>query len=638
MDLMTPLAAIADASIVMNCQIAACGECAEANLAYNLISTCYDVVAEELGHDDPKLLAMCATAKHAKECMLKARANTAEIERLLASESCDLDEIHRLRGEYNALHFNAGNFCPEARHQVIFDQTVNLLPGPFEKRVIEAVAKQGNVFCVAGAHGQSFVATDSTDSMAGGSGAFGSGVGAVGLVPGTFDPKTAATFADFDPLGTALYANGPEATAKLYADASAVADSPEFKVLSLRAAAARNSVQYSQEANSKALRVWRAILAFVEEDPQERASRVDVTVLLQDLAYKTTAATVLHTMCRPSLRLLTTISTSVQKGDLTAFATNYAAAAQKMAQGLAPGQRAYFTIAKSVESVSGAEAAEAPESRKRRACTAPESDEAKRHKKGSEPREPRELSLDGALEKLDDGTTTQLPYQPQCTASVASTLVAMRRFQIYDKEPILALLNTARVTATGASAATSAAMSAYTDRARAFMEAVAPGIHVELLMEVLALVSHVHATDLGLDDSELGLLGELGGLGGLVESTEDLAVAYKEGYVQSALAHMTRDGNMTKVTAEYIEAAILSRLSGPSGPSDASGAELEAEELIIHEELDEEGNTLPDLYWRRLSSKLAKQQALEAMSNGTEIPEPEVVVIPDDDDEGTLGA
>jgi hypothetical protein len=102
---------------------------------------------------------------------------------------------------------------------------------------------------------------------------------------------------------------------------------------------------------------------------------------------------------------------------------------------------------------------------------------------------------------------------------------------------------------------------------------------------------------------------------------------------------MTRDGNMTKVTAEYIEAAILSRLSGPSAPSDASGAELEAEELIIHEELDEDGKTLPDLYWRRLSSKLAKQQAREAMSNGIEIPEPEVVVIPDDDDdEATLGA
>jgi hypothetical protein len=609
MDFMTPLAAIADASIVMNCQIAVC---VEAKLADNLISTCYDVVVEELGHDAPKLLAMCATAKRAKECMLKARANTAEIERLLASKSCDLDEIDILRGEYNALRFNAGNFCLEARHQVIFDQTVNLVLGPFEKRVIEAVeaaAKQGNVFCVAG---QSFVATDSTDSTDSIDG--GSGLG-LSLVPGTFDPKTAATFADFDPLGTsaALYSNGHEATAKLYADASAVANSTEFKVLSLRALCteARNSAQYSQEANSKALRVWRAILAFVEEDPR----LVDVTVLLQDLAYKTTAATVLHTMCRPSLRLLTTISPSLQKGDLMAFATNYAAAAQKMAQGLAPGQRAYFTIAKSASGAESAEApdsAEAPESaeapvpRKRKASTesrasmspeSDESDEAKRHKKDSEP---SELSLDGALEKLDDGPTTQMPYQPQCTASVASTLVAMRRFQIYDKEPILALLNATRVTATGASAAMltamSAAMSAYTDRARAFMEAVAPGIHIELLMEFLALVSHVHATDLGLDDSELGLLCELGGLGGLVESTEDLAVAYKEGYVQCALAHMTRDGNMTKVTAEYIEAAILSRLSGPSGPSDASGAEIEAEELIIHEELDEEGKTLPDLY------------------------------------------
>jgi hypothetical protein len=193
-------------------------------------------------------------------------------------------------------------------------------------------------------------------------GAFCSGigaVGAVGLVPGTFDPKTTATFADFDPLGTALYSNGPEATAKLYADASAVADSPEFKVLSLRALCTES--QNSQEANSKAARVWRAILAFVEEDPQERAKRVDVTVLLQDLAYKTTAATVLHTMCRPSLRLLTTISPSLQKGDLMAFATNYAAATQKMAQGLAPGQRAYFTIAKSAEAAETAETAEAAE-------------------------------------------------------------------------------------------------------------------------------------------------------------------------------------------------------------------------------------------------------------------------------------
>jgi hypothetical protein len=211
------------------------------------------------------------------------------------------------------------------------------------------------VFC---AHGQSFVATDSID-------------GGLSLVPGTFDPKTAATFADFDPLGTsaALYSNGHEATAKLYADASAVANSTEFKVLSLRALCteARNSAQYSQEANSKALRVWRAILAFVEEDPM----LVDVTVLLRDLAYNTTAATVLHTMCRPSLRLLTAVSPSVQKGDLMAFATNYAAATQKMAQGLAPGQRAYFTIAKSVESVSGAESAKSAE-----AAEAPEATES----------------------------------------------------------------------------------------------------------------------------------------------------------------------------------------------------------------------------------------------------------------------
>jgi hypothetical protein len=174
-------------------------------------------------------------------------------------------------------------------------------------------------------------------------------------------------------VGAALYSNGPEDTAELYADASAVADSAEFKMLSLRAfcAAGASGHSSSYSTQDKTLRVWRAILAFVERDPQEHAKLVDVTVILQDPAHKTVAAAVLPTLLRPSLRLLTAISPSVQRGDLMAFAVNYAAAAQRMAQGLKPGQCAYFTMArqnrrqtgaestKSAESVEAAEAAEA---------------------------------------------------------------------------------------------------------------------------------------------------------------------------------------------------------------------------------------------------------------------------------------
>lgn len=386
MDFMTPLATIADASLHMICKsevlqqvpgkeipVAVCVECSEASLAYNLIATCHKVIIDKLGPDDPKLRAMCATAKHAKHGLLKARANTAEINESLASKSCDLDEIHRLRREYNALHFNAGPFCLKARHQARFTVWSKLVPGQFERGVIEAAAKQENVFVVPGPSetALAFVATDPPCFGGAGHGAVGVVTGAVGaaglsLIPGKFDPKTTATFADFDPLGAGaeLYSNGLDATAKLYADASAIADSTEFKMLSLRAlcaAAAQTSASYSQEAKAK--RVWRAILAFVEKDPQERAKLVDVMVLLQDLAYKTTAATGLHTTCIPSLRLLTAISTSVQKGDLLAFATNYAAAAQKMAQGLEPGQRAYFTITNTPSTgTGGAEAAEAAES------------------------------------------------------------------------------------------------------------------------------------------------------------------------------------------------------------------------------------------------------------------------------------
>ena len=382
MAFMTPLATIADASIRMICEseeelpeeeipVAVCVECAEANLAYNLLATCHDVMIEKLAPDDPKLRAMCATAKHAKHCLLKARANTAEINESLASKSCDLDEIHRLRMKYNALHFNAGAFCLEAHHQEIFDRTANLFPGPFESGVIEAAAKQENVFVVPGPSepALAFVATDPPCFGSAVTGAVGAVVGAVtgavglSLIPGKFDPKTAATFADFDPLGSELHSSGIHATAKLYAGARAIAGSTEFKMLSLRAlcaAAPQNSASYSQEAKAK--RVWRAILAFVEKDPQERAKLVDVMVLLQDLAYKTTAATGLHTTCIPSLRLLTAISTSVQKGDLMAFATNYAAATQKMAQGLSPGQRAYFTITNTPSTgTGGAEATEAAE-------------------------------------------------------------------------------------------------------------------------------------------------------------------------------------------------------------------------------------------------------------------------------------
>ena len=378
MALMTPLAQIADASLGTICISAEVGsgteaERTEAELAYGLIAACTDVLVEELGPDAPKLLAMCATAKHATYCMLKARANAAEIKltegKLTEDKACDLDDVHRLRSEYNALHFNAGAFCRKDRHQVVFDQTVslvlgNLVPGQFEKAVIEAAAKPENVFRVplpvargTSAPARSFVAAP-LDALDNG----------VCLVPGTVAPNTPA---DFDPLGVgaALYSNGPEDTAKLYADASAVADSAEFKMLSLRAfcdsGAAGHSPSYSTQ--DRTLRVWRAILAFVERDPQERAKLIDVTVLLQDPAHKTGAAAVLPTLLRPSLRLLTAISPSVQRGDLMAFAVSYAAAAQRMAQGLKPGQCAYFTMARqtgaeSVESVESVEATKSAES------------------------------------------------------------------------------------------------------------------------------------------------------------------------------------------------------------------------------------------------------------------------------------
>jgi len=370
MDFMTPIAVIAGASLDMICEGTSVPYGTEAELAYGLIATCTGVLVEELGPDAPKLLAMCGTATHAKYCLLKARAKAAEL-RELEGKSCDLDDVHRLRSEYNALHFNAGAFCREDRHQVVFDETVNLVPGPFERAVVEAASKPENVFRVpesqvqqvpgSSAPARSFVAALlGTVDNAG---------AVVGLIPGNVAPNTPATFADFDPLGAgaALYSNGPEATAELYADASAVADSTAFKMLSLRALCAAGAAGHSSSYSTqdKTLSVWRAILAFVERDPQERAKLVDVTVLLQDPAHKTVAAAVLPTLLRPSVRLLTAItaiSPSVQTGDLTAFAANYAAAAQKMAQGLAPGQRAYFTIAQATEAVEATKSEEAAKS------------------------------------------------------------------------------------------------------------------------------------------------------------------------------------------------------------------------------------------------------------------------------------
>jgi hypothetical protein len=391
MDLMTPLAKIADASLGTICISAEVGsgteaERTEAELAYGLIATCTDVLVEELGPHAPKLLSMCATAKHAKHCMLKARANAAEIKELLEGKltegkltegkACDLDDIHRRRSEYNALHFNVGAFCRKDLHQVVFDQTVslvlgnlgNLVLGQFEKAVIEAAAKPENVFRVPAARGPSDPSAPSRSFVAAPlDAACNDGACAgVGLVPGNVAPNTPATL---DPLGVgaALYSNGPDDTAKLYADASAVADSAEFKMLSLRAfcAAGASGHSSSYSTQDKTLRVWRAILAFVERDPQEHAKLVDVTVLLQDPAHKTVTAAVLPTLLRPSLRLLaavTAISPSFQKGDLMAFAMNYAAAAQRMAQGLKPGQCAYFTMARPNRRQTGAESTKSAES------------------------------------------------------------------------------------------------------------------------------------------------------------------------------------------------------------------------------------------------------------------------------------
>ena len=167
-------------------------------------------------------------------------------------------------------------------------------------------------------------------------------LGAVGLDLAPGEAAAPETFAS-------LFSSGPEAAAKLYTAAQRFADTTEFKTRSLRALCAAASTDSTDPADSAdsadssapSARVWRAILAFVERDPQKHAELVDVTVLLRDPA--PVSFFFFHTTCRPSLRLLTSVSASVKKGDLMAFAVSYAAATQKMAQGLAPGQRAYFT-------------------------------------------------------------------------------------------------------------------------------------------------------------------------------------------------------------------------------------------------------------------------------------------------------
>ena len=171
-------------------------------------------------------------------------------------------------------------------------------------------------------------------------------LGAVGLDLAPGEAAAPETFAS-------LFSSGPEAAAKLYTAAQRFADTTEFKTRSLRALCAAASTDsadstYSSATSAPSARVWRAILAFVERDPQKHAELVDVTVLLRDSAHTKGEAAApvsffFHTTCRPSLRLLTSVSASVKKGDLMAFAVSYAAATQKMAQGLAPGQRAYFT-------------------------------------------------------------------------------------------------------------------------------------------------------------------------------------------------------------------------------------------------------------------------------------------------------
>ena len=171
-------------------------------------------------------------------------------------------------------------------------------------------------------------------------------LGAVGLDLAPGEAAAPETFAS-------LFSSGPEAAAKLYTAAKRFADTAEFKTRSLRALCAAASTASSA-------RVWRAILAYVERDPQKHAELVDVTVLLRDPA--PVSLFFFHTTCRPSLRLLTSVSASVKKGDLLAFAVSYAAATQKMAQGLAPGQRAYFTFTRRPAAPESSESPESPDS------------------------------------------------------------------------------------------------------------------------------------------------------------------------------------------------------------------------------------------------------------------------------------
>jgi hypothetical protein len=328
-------------------------EALEAKLAHDTMTIAFNRLAKTIQPDDPVLDDMCDTAKQAKKCMLMARERIAQIKALESLDSHDIDEVHRLRAEIGALHFNAGPFCIESSHQAIFNATVTLAPAAFEAAVIKAAADTANVTL-------GHVTTVPSRLL---NGALG-----VNLTPVTFDSKAveaveaveAFGFANFDPLAdnASLYADGPENSARYYAKVRDVTKSSGFKLNAIRAmykaaqtlAVGKGAEPPAFDSREAAVcRVWLEILAVVEtaaSDASDASDIIDIIPLFHAIEKKSVAATVVQTACSPSLALLESIASrpSIQEGDFAAFASSYAASVEKMTAGLEPGQYSYYVI------------------------------------------------------------------------------------------------------------------------------------------------------------------------------------------------------------------------------------------------------------------------------------------------------
>jgi hypothetical protein len=181
------------------------------------------------------------------------------------------------------------------------------------------------------------------------------------------------------------------------------------------------------------------------------------------------------------------------------------------------------------------------------------------------------LSRTTALAGVHIITGQDLEAQCSRNGHAASAVVSMRLFRFQDAyTPRLlgALLSSIRFV-TGIDVRLSeemdCAISLHKHRSREFIETELGCTEPGALTKLLVAVSQDHARSYGL----VGL-DEFDGLGGLVESMEDLAAAYRAGYVRSALTRMTHTGEVTEEAAESIESAILGALgasaSGPERP------------------------------------------------------------------------